>query len=132
MYRLGSYLWRTLLDTSTPLWVTFAGVLLSAYGAYEIAPAINNELEKQKIKTEFVIRNLDNLNGKTQELLSEISIVNRKILAGEKNYGENIDKATRLSTELQWKAIELVDEIIQKSPTSAHLDVAQASGLGCS
>jgi len=88
IYRFGAYLWRTLLDTSTPLWVTFAGVLLSAYGAYKIAPAINSELEKQKIKTEFVIRNLDSLNGKTQELFSEISIVNRKILSNERNYGE--------------------------------------------
>lgn len=101
------YLWDVLRDTSTPLWVTLLGVGLSAYGAYKITPAINHELEKQKVRTEFVIRNLDSLNGKTQELLAELSIANRKIVEAERGFGENIDKATRLTTELQWKAVEL-------------------------
>ncbi|MBA1157940.1 hypothetical protein [Microvirga mediterraneensis] len=101
------YLWDVLRDTSTPLWVTLLGVGLSAYGAYKITPAINHELEKQKVRTEFVIRNMDSLNGKTQELLAELSIANRKIVEGEKGFGDNVDKATRLTTELQWKAVEL-------------------------
>lgn len=107
MKNLISYIKRVLLDSNVPLWVTIVGILSGAFGAYVITPLINQQLESQKIKTEYVIRSLDAINSKTQEMLSEIAIVNRKIYNKTQNIEENIDKATRLVAELQWKAIEI-------------------------
>lgn len=97
---------RFLTATETPLWFVIVGVLGSAFGTYLLAPKINREFEKQKVRTEFVIRNLDALNSRTQELVSEISVMNLKISEREKAT-ENRDKAVRLITELQWKSVEL-------------------------
>ncbi|WP_156635562.1 hypothetical protein [Methylobacterium sp. Leaf123] len=101
------YLKNLLLESNVPLWVTIVGILGGAVGAYVITPLLNQKLENQKIKTEYVIRSLDSINSKTQEMLSEISIVNRRIYNKNQNIEENIDKATRLVAELQWKAIEI-------------------------
>lgn len=107
MRNITLYIKKILLDSNTPLWVTIIGILGGALGAYVITPLINQKLENQKIKTEYVIRSLDSVNSKTQEMLSEISIVNRKIYNKNQTAEENIDKATRLVAELQWKAIEI-------------------------
>ena len=101
--KIGGFLART----ETPLWVTLLGFIAGAVSVYFITPHLNQKFETQKIKTDYVMKSLDNINNKTQEMLSEISITNRKIGAGESNFGENVDKATRLATELQWKAIEI-------------------------
>jgi tRNA A22 N-methylase len=107
MKKISTYLWELLFETSTPLWVTLVGFCIATFGVYYITPLINANLEKQKIKTEYVIRSLDNINTRTQEMLAELSVANRKIVADQKDYSPNIDKALRLATELQWKAIEI-------------------------
>ena len=107
MRKAAGYVWKLLFETDTPLWVTLVGFCFATFGVYYLTPMINQNLEKQKIKTEYVIRSLDNINTRTQEMLAEISIANRKIASDQKDYSSNIDKALRLATELQWKAIEI-------------------------
>lgn len=107
MRKAFQYLWSLLFETNTPLWVTFLGFCAATAGVYYVTPLINANLEKQKIKTEYVIRSLDNINSRTQEMLAEISVANRKIASDQKDFAPNIDKALRLATELQWKAIEI-------------------------
>lgn len=111
-------------STSTPLWVSLLGFLIGGLGIYIITPKINQNLERQKIKSEYVVRSLENINSKTQEMFAEISIANRKISSNQTNFSDNIDKATRLATELQWKALE-ISSVLSDRKSSAIIKLFQ-------
>ena len=98
---------RFLIRTDTPLWVTLVGFTAGAFGVYHVTPEINRRMEAQRIKTEYVIRSLDHLNTRTQELFSELTIANRKLGNGEASFGQHVDHAVRLASELQWRSIEI-------------------------
>jgi len=98
---------RFLIRTDTPLWVTLAGFTVGAFGVYHVTPQINRRMETQRIKTEYVLRNLDQFNTRTQELFSELTIANRKLGNGDAGFGPHVDRAIRLTSELQWRSIEI-------------------------
>jgi hypothetical protein len=109
--RLLAYLKNVCLGTDFPVWATLLGVLLggaaTAVGTYLIVPKINYELERQKIRSEFIIRNLDDLNNRTRSLLSGVSNLHSAVLRSNKVDPEAVQRLNSQIVELQWKAIEL-------------------------
>ncbi|UPJ24254.1 hypothetical protein [Bradyrhizobium sp. CW1] len=107
MARFFSYICKTLKEDKLPVWATLVGVIAGVIATYWIVPIINQNLEIQKIRSEFVIRNLDDLNARTRALVSDVAAVHQGVLKTN-----NVDEATRKAAlskiiELQWKAIEL-------------------------
>jgi len=96
-----------LMGKDLPVWVTLLGIIGGVAGTYFVIPAINQQLEKQKIKTEFVIRNIDDLNSKTRSLLTGIGELHRQTLSSGLVDRAKIEGYVSTITELQWKGIEL-------------------------
>ena len=89
-------------------------------------PIINQQLEKQKIKTEFVIRNIDALNAKTSALLIGVGETHRQILTNGSVDRAKIDGYVSAITELQWKGVELAI-IFEGTETSQLVERYQKS-----
>jgi hypothetical protein len=109
--RLLAYLRDVCLGDKFPVWATLVGVIIGAlatvFGTYWLVPRINEALERQKIRTEFVIRNLDDLNARTRELISEISEFHYLVLQSDKPDQASIQKISSTIAQMQWKAVEL-------------------------
>lgn len=109
--RLAVYLRDVCLDNKFPVWATLLGVVaggaLTMIGTYFIVPKINESLEQQKIKTAFVIKNLDDMNERTRMLMSEISDLHSRVLATDQVDAPTLQKLVSRIAEMQWKAVEL-------------------------
>lgn len=109
--QFGHYLWGICLGEKLPVWATLLGIIIgavaTALGTYLIVPSINQNLERQKIRTDFVIRNLDDLNSRTRTLVSDVSNLHYTVLRSGTVDDDVIQKLTSRIAEMQWKAIEL-------------------------
>jgi hypothetical protein len=109
--RFGSYLLEVCVGEKFPVWATLLGVLIgglvTGLGTYLIVPKINESLEKQKIRSEFIIRNLDDLNLRTRSLVSDVSDIHYRVLTTNVVDFGATQKTTAKIAEMQWKAIEL-------------------------
>jgi|GEM_PF-5913072 hypothetical protein len=75
---------RTFLTADrAPMWFTVAALLFGASGTYFIAPQVNAQFEAQKIKTDFVIRNYNDLRTKMEDFQGLYTNAVQKQLAGE-------------------------------------------------
>ena len=121
--RFGRYLWEICLGETLPVWATILGIitgaLITAAGTFWIVPKLNESLERQKIRTEFVIRNLDDLNARTRSLVMEISDLHSSILRTNIVDNSAVQKLVSKTAEMQWKAIELA--IIFDSKTGGRI-----------
>ena len=72
----------------TPMWFTAFALLLGASGTYLIAPLVNSEFETQKIKTDFVIRNYNELREKMENFQGLYVATTQKQAAGEDIRGD--------------------------------------------
>lgn len=96
-----------LCGTEVPVWLKLAGISLGVVGTYFLLPYINQDFERQKIKTEFVLRTFDDLNLKSRSVVTDLSKVNRGWTQGRNSDQSSIDSILSKITELQWKALEL-------------------------
>lgn len=96
-----------LLEKQMPVWLTLLILVSGAAGTYLLLPRVNQEFEQQRIRTEFVISKLEALNQKTNELISNITVLNNRVLRQSPVSEEMKDGIGRNIVELQWKAIEL-------------------------
>lgn len=67
----------------TPMWFTLLALLAGAGGTYFVAPRVNAEFEAQKIKTDFVIRNFNDLRQKMEDFQGTFVVASQKVAAGE-------------------------------------------------
>ena len=79
-----------LIADKTPMWFTAFALLLGASGTYLIAPLVNSEFETQKIKTDFVIRNYNELREKMENFQGLYVATTQKQAAGEDIRGDVI------------------------------------------
>ncbi|MCK1641496.1 hypothetical protein IVA95_29105 [Bradyrhizobium sp. 157] len=107
MRRFLRYLAGVCVQDKLPVWATILGIVIGALGTYFVIPSINEGLEKQKIKSEFVIRNLDDLNSRTRTLVSDVSDLHFNVLRTGEIDGSAVQKISSKIAEMQWKAIEL-------------------------
>lgn len=107
MMRFLRYLAVVCTQEKLPVWATVLGIILGALSTYFIIPKINENLERQKIRSEFVIRNLDDLNSRTRTLVSDVSELHGNVLRGGNVDASAVQKVSSKIAEMQWKAIEL-------------------------
>lgn len=72
-----------LMADRTPMWFTLLALLAGAGGTYFVAPRVNAEFEAQKIKTDFVIRNFNDLRQKMEDFQGTFVVASQKVAAGE-------------------------------------------------
>jgi hypothetical protein len=106
-----SYLWEVCLGETLPVWATIVGIiigsLLTAFSSFWIIPKLNESLEKQKIRTEFIIRNLEDINSRTRGLVIDVAEIHSGTLKTNLVDGVLVQRAQSKIAEMQWKAIEL-------------------------
>lgn len=106
-----SYFCQVCLGDKLPVWATLLGIVIGAVvtatSTFWIVPRLNESLERQKIRTEFIIRNLDDINARTRALVSEISELHLTVLQNNVVDPLMIKRILPKITEMQWKAIEL-------------------------
>lgn len=119
LWRFARYIGRTCLDDKFPVWATLLGVVAGSFATYWIIPSINQGLETQKIRSEFIIRNLDDLNARTRSLVADVGTLHQGVL--RTNSTDDVVRKTAITkiVELQWKAIELA--IIFNTQTGSEL-----------
>jgi len=81
--RRGKAVTAFLVADRAPMWFTVAALLAGSAGTYLIAPRVNAEFEAQKIKTDFVIRNYNDLRAKMEDFQSLYVVTVQKQVAGE-------------------------------------------------
>ena len=67
----------------TPMWFTLLALIAGAGGTYFISPRVNAQFESQKIKTDFVIRNYNDLRSKMEDFQALYVIASQKLAAGD-------------------------------------------------
>lgn len=72
-----------LVADRTPMWFTMLALLAGALGTYLLAPQVNARFEEQKIKTDFVIRNYNDLRLKMEDFQGLFVVATQKLAAGQ-------------------------------------------------
>lgn len=67
----------------TPMWFTLFALMAGAAGTYFVAPQVNAQFEAQKIKTDFVIRNYQDLRIKMEDFAALYASAVQKQVGGE-------------------------------------------------
>lgn len=72
----------------TPMWFTLIVLLAGAAGTYFLAPQVNAQFEAQKLRTDFVVRNYNDLRVKMEDFQGLYSVVAQKLVTGEPVQGD--------------------------------------------
>ncbi|HMN74379.1 MAG TPA: hypothetical protein PKA55_21150 [Rhodoblastus sp.] len=67
----------------TPIWYTLLLSGLGVIGAYVVAPSVNAQFEAQKLRTDFVIRNYNDLRAKMEDFQGLYVVAAQKVAGGQ-------------------------------------------------
>ncbi|MFT4098822.1 MAG: hypothetical protein QM651_17015 [Rhodoblastus sp.] len=67
----------------TPIWYTLLLSGLGVIGAYVVAPSVNAQFEAQKLRTDFVIRNYNDLRAKMEDFQGVYVVAAQKVAGGQ-------------------------------------------------
>ncbi|MGB3500116.1 MAG: hypothetical protein WBA44_00710 [Mesorhizobium sp.] len=65
------------------MWFTIAALFAGASGTYFIAPAVNAQFEAQRIRTDFVIRNYNDLRMKMEDFQGLLQTTFQRFVGGD-------------------------------------------------
>ena len=65
------------------MWFTLVVLLAGAAGTYYLAPQVNAQFEAQKLRSDFVIRNYNDLRVKMEDFQGLYSIAVQKLVTGD-------------------------------------------------
>lgn len=108
-----------------PMWFTAAALLAGAGGTYFLAPQINAKFEAQKIKTDFVIRNYNDLRAKMEDFQGLYLVATQKLAAGE-DVGPDILKLREIMGRYSAQGLALVPMFTVASGSQSIADVNYA------
>ncbi|WP_333591410.1 hypothetical protein [Brevundimonas sp.] len=95
-------LWNLLWRAETPLIVTVGLAVAAAW----LSPIVTEKFERQRMRSEYVLANLRELNGLISEVYVQVTAINYAVAAGGEAPKENITKARETLAKLNWKIIE--------------------------
>lgn len=95
-------LWNLLWTEKTPLLVTVGLTVAAAY----LSPMITERFERQKLRSEYVLANLRDLNGLMAEIYVEVTNINYEVASGKPVPKENVKKAREIIAKINWKLVE--------------------------
>jgi len=96
---------KVLAAQGIPVWLTLMIMISGAVGTYYLAPRVNQIFEAQKLRTEFLIKAVDEINEQTRTLLANISLAEKRIDLNSPDASVPIDKITESVMRLTWNAI---------------------------
>lgn len=100
--RRPKWFWDLLWDSEIPLAVT---VILTVAAAF-LSPMITEKYERQKMRSEYVLANLRELNGLVADVYVQVTAINYAVAAGKKAPEINVAKTREIVARLNWKVIE--------------------------
>lgn len=102
------YLLGILCGYSVPVWMTLIAVLVGVLVANWWLPSLNAKFENERIRSEYLLSNLRNLNSDVGQLVKEIGSLNRLILSESSSIeiGDQREQVLRHIADLQWRTIE--------------------------
>ena len=98
---------KALVAESVPVWLTVIFIILGSVGTYVFTPFINQHQEAQRIRTEFIIKNLEEISNRTRSLLAVTSIVHQKLIHAKPISDDDFSRAYNVIAEMQWDIISL-------------------------
>lgn len=104
-FALVKYIRDVLIKSDMPVWMTLLIMLFGGIITYFFVPYFNEEFEKQKIRTSYIIKNMETLNNDSVQflnLLKRYNVVDKK--EKKSNIYQELEDGI---TKLQWKILEL-------------------------
>lgn len=116
---------KHLCRDGVPVWLTLLIFALTALGTYFLAPIINQKFELQKIQTEYIANNLNELNKSTYKVIADVDSYTNLLLTESKSpETKKLERDIRNEiTQLHWRSIEL--KIIFNKNKNADLAIEE-------
>ena len=99
------YLWRIIRQESMPVWLTLVLIIVGAILTNYYVPKLNQDFEKEKIRSAYILNNLNDLNKETTNILNNIRKLNNN-LENKKEKKKIILIIEEQITKLQWRVGE--------------------------
>lgn len=112
----GTALWKGLWSTETPLIIT---ILLAGAAAY-LSPMVTEQFERQRMRSEYVLANLRELNTIIAEVYVQVTAINYAVAAGEEAPAANVTQARAEIAKLNWKTVETAAMLPQSQRRVLH------------
>lgn len=110
-----------------PLGISLLIFIATAWGTYYLSPNLNDQFEKQKIKSSYIVENLNSFNSLSRDLISQVSLFNNAML-DRRMIDPEVKQAIQTQiTQLQWRALEL--DIIFDDAESVNVIVKYKANL---
>lgn len=106
----------------TPMWFTAAVLLAGACGTYFLAPQVNAKFEAQKIKTDFVIRNYNDLRLKMEDFQGLFLVATQRVATGQ-DVGPDILKLREIMGRFSAQGLALAPMFTLEAGHQAVADV---------
>lgn len=98
------YIKDVLINSDMPVWMTLLIMAVGAGITYFLIPYFNEEFEKEKIRTSYVISSMETLNNESVDFLNLLKRYNNSNLRKDNEIYQKLEDSI---TKLQWKIFEL-------------------------
>lgn len=109
------FLWAGLWGAHVPLIWHVSVVLLAAIGTYFLSPALTEKFERQKIRSNYISSNLEDMNVLVGDFY--VAVMKATTATGPERATE-FQKVDELAARLSWKSIE-IGAVLQKPEDQA-------------
>lgn len=100
--KLPGHIWGVLWGKETPLIITVGLAVLAAF----LSPMITEKYERQRMRSEYVLANLRELNGLISVVYVNVTAINFAVAGGGAAPPENVTGAREALAQLNWKVVE--------------------------
>lgn len=100
------YLWDLIQKSGFPVWLSVVSAVAGGTVTYCAVPALNQQLEYQKIRAAYITKILDEVNISTSEYVGLVTQI-KNLSDGEKIPSDLLGAEARAATRLLWRANEL-------------------------
>jgi hypothetical protein len=119
---------KALAGQGIPTWMTVLVMMLGAVGTYYLSPRLNQTFEAQKLRTEFVIKSLNDINDQTRALLGAMTTVSQSIVHHNPVSPAEFNEIAAGSTRLSWN-VAFVFQVVEEDEESVRLCTEFATRL---
>lgn len=99
------FLWKGLWGAHVPLVWHIVVVLIAAIGTYNLAPKITEQMERQKIRSGYISKNLDEMNVLVGDFY--VAVMQAVAATDSAVAKEKFSKVDEIGARISWKAIQI-------------------------
>lgn len=113
--RIGKYIydrliqpaWSVLCGTKVPVWLLIVGTMATFVGTYLIVPMINKELQKEEIRTQYILELISEIRSNINSVVRDTTHISDTFIQTRAiDDTKKFHIAAQLS-ELQWRVIDI-------------------------